>query len=82
MRVLLIDYVLLARDIEYELKQRNIAVLKIPSENLTLEVFKSSCNEFKPDTVFTINFSPEIALLAGIQDLEYILRKTEEQARR
>ncbi len=72
MRVLLIDYVLLARDIEYELKQRNIAVKKIPSEELCLEKFKSYCKEFKPDTVFTINFSPEIALLAGIQDLEYI----------
>ncbi len=71
-KILLIDYVLLIRDIEIEFKTLGHSVKKIQPRELSIDSFSAICAEFQPDIIFSINFSPPLALLASQKKVRYI----------
>ncbi len=70
--ILIIDYVLFANDVSIELEKRGYNIIKVESSDLTISKFQNLCKNHSPKFVFTINYSPEIALLASSQNIKYI----------
>ena len=70
--IIIIDYVIFANDLREELIARGFKVKKILVAMLNVDRFLKICNEFKPSMIISVNFSPEIALLASIQEIPYI----------
>lgn len=64
-RALLFRYALLAEDVAAELTRLGVEVHWLTPKTVTLRDFEAACAHLQPDFVFTINFSPEIALLAS-----------------
>lgn len=69
---IVIDYVLLAPEVAHEFTCLGLSVHRIKPPDLTVAVFKRLCVEVKPLFLFSINFSPELALLASHEGLQYI----------
>lgn len=70
--ILLIDYVLFTEDITYHFEQLGYQVVHLQHNEISMDSFKQQCLNIQPDFVFTINFSPEIALLCSLSNTAYI----------
>lgn len=70
--VLMIDYVLMAKDVKTHLEQLGFSVRQIDSHTLTMASFKEEVKNQKPAFVFNINFSPEVALICSKSNLPYV----------
>jgi spore maturation protein CgeB len=70
--VLLLDYKLFVNDIRPLLEKNNYAVRQVSPQTLNINRFKQLVTDVQPAFVFSINFSPEIALLCSLQNVVYI----------
>ncbi len=71
-RILFLEYHLVLQDVVDCLGQRGHQLLGLAPRSLTVELFDQTCAAFKPDWVFSINFSPAIASLCGRLGLPYL----------
>lgn len=63
-RVLAVSYKLLLGDVVDELEQRGFAVQIVEPGELSVAGFRDLCSSVRPQALFSMNFSPELALVA------------------
>ena len=71
-RILFLEYHLVLQDVVDSLRQRGHQLFGLAPLSLTVELFDQTCAVFKPDWVFSINFSPAVAALCGRLGLPYV----------
>ncbi len=70
--IIIIDYVLFTDDISFCLESAGYRLTHIHPQELSIEKLKQLCVELNPAFIFTINFTPEIALIASMAESLYI----------
>ena len=70
--VLVVDYVLLSRDVAQVLKERGARVSWLSPKHLTVAGFEAACRKHHPRFLFSVNFSPELAFLCSRYQLPYL----------
>ncbi len=71
-KIIIIDYVLFTDDLTTVFKQLGYRVVHLRHNEISVDRFKQQCKKIKPAFVFTINFSPEIALLCSLSRCKYV----------
>lgn len=71
-RAIFFRYALLADDVAAEMARLGIEVHWLTPKTVTVAEFEAACARLQPDFVFSINFSPEVALLASHAGRPYL----------
>ncbi len=71
-RILAVAYKLLVGDIVEELESLGFAVRVVEPSELTVDSFRELAAAVRPDLLFSINHSPELALVATRQGIGYV----------
>jgi len=70
--VLFIEYHLFMPDVRKLLVDGGYALVGLQAKDLSVERFNAACDAHRPQWLFSINFSPEIAYLCSTRGLPYV----------
>ena len=71
-RVIFFQYHLVMSDVQMALEKMGVVTYSLKPNDTTIDSFKEICSKFRPNWVFSINFSPEIAFLCSQLDVPYV----------
>ena len=66
------QYHLIMSDVQMALEKMGVVTHSLQPNGTTIENFRAICSEFRPNWVFSINFSPEVAFLCSQLDVPYV----------
>ena len=66
------QYHLVMSDVHRALEKMGVVTYSLKPNDTTIESFKEICSKFRPNWVFSINFSPEIGFLCSQLDVPYV----------
>ena len=59
-------------DVQMALEKMGVVIYSLKPNDTTIENFREICSKFRPNWVFSINFSPEIGFLCSQLDVPYV----------